>query len=62
MKNEKVLVLSLRQALKPNVEQLYQYDKIFIPLSFKQKAKDAVKICYAPLGNVYSYEEYGIGK
>ncbi len=57
-----VLVLNLDEALKPNVEQLYQYDKVFIPKEFKSKAKDSVKICYAPLGNVYYYENYGIGK
>lgn len=59
---ENVLVLTLEQALKPKVEELYQYNKIFIPKEFKDKAKSAVKICYAPLGNVYYYESYGSGK
>lgn len=62
MENENVLVLTLEESLKPDVEYLSQYDKIFIPSEFKDKAKDAVKIMYAPLQKVYYYEDYGIGK
>ena len=58
MENDNVLMLSLEEALHPDVERMYAYDKILIPSSFEAKASSTIKLLYKPFTNVYVYETF----
>lgn len=53
-----VIKLDLEQALKPNVEELSQYDCILLPREFYNGSSQTIQLMYRPLKNVYYYDKY----
>lgn len=52
------ILLSEEESIHPDIEKLAQYECILLPRSFDTIASQTIRLLYAPLNNVYYYNNY----